>query len=222
MIPQQGWDISPGRDPYPCLGCHLCSQTHSRSKKITPGTGLCHVLHIIQRCTVGFINRLSNGKVVSLKLTKVDFIEPVEPSRRECIEQAQRFGYCGNKFQICNSCSLSKVKSKYILEEWLNASVSFMHRVMWFSGKTRHLNISKFDRWFHPLWSLWETKHRKLNYILYVFVFISIMWTFNGITSLRARFSFIIWNSDGCVVGKLADKIETHKSETQGCFTPFN
>lgn len=48
------------------------------------------------------------------------------------------------------------------------------------------------------------------------------MWTFNGITSLRAEFSFIIWNSDGCIVGKLADKIEKHKSETQGRFTPFN
>lgn len=97
-----------------------------------------------------------------------------------------------------------------------------MQRVMWFSGKSNYLNISKFDRCSHPLCFLCETKHRKCNYTLQFFVFISLMWTSNGITSLRTGFSFIIWNSDGRIVGKLADKIETHKSETQGCFTPFN
>lgn len=103
---------------------------------------------------------------------------------------------------------LNKKKKKLTLEEWFNVNASFMQRVMWFSGKMRHLNISKFDGWSHPLWSLWETKHRKLNYILLVFVFISIMWTFNGITSLRAEFSFIIWNSDGHVVGNLLTKLK--------------
>lgn len=53
MIPEQGWDISSGWDPYSCYGCHCCSQTHARTVKITPGSGLCHVLHAIQTCSMG-------------------------------------------------------------------------------------------------------------------------------------------------------------------------
>lgn len=116
MIPQQGWDISPGWDPYPCKACHCCSQTHTRSKKITPGSNLCHVLHIIQRCRVGLINLLSNGKVARrcLIFPKTWLIQAgVKEHVLRTEREREWLGCCGDKFNIFNSCGLSEVKRNY-------------------------------------------------------------------------------------------------------------
>lgn len=108
MIPQHGWDVSPGWDPYPpCKACHCCSHTYQKQCNeclaITSATSSASFKDAVQGLISG---KVAYGSLISQNLT-------YSIQGETCSWERKWLCCCGNTFKAFNPRRLSEVKGNY-------------------------------------------------------------------------------------------------------------